>query len=449
MGSTALSKTSPILTADSAESQPASGAVVDPVNLPGGVIGNTVWLDENGDGKQDAGEDGIANLLITLYAADGTTVVATTKTDAEGNYIFTDLPADTYTVTVTTPSGMDVTYDEDQGWDGTGSPNASTTIILTEDEEHLTADFGLNWVPYTSTDSPTTGTTGAIGDFIWNDADGDGVQDAGESGIEGVTVNLYSDHDGDGVYDNLVGTAVTDATGHYIFDGVVADAYVVEVAASPAGFTAAPTGDPDGDFNNTSEPFVLAPGDVYLNGDFGYQSTINLADVSGTLYLDADANSNYGEGADNDQPTAGITVSLIDDAGNILATTTTDTNGDYTFADVPAGDYTVWVNDTDNVLSGKTQTEEWNAGAGGACVTCDSIASVTVAAVDITDVDFGYTPDGHTTGEGLIAGTVVIDSVDNNIVDPADEGLEGISSSKVTFSPDFASRGRMGPRNNP
>jgi hypothetical protein len=33
---------------------------------------------------------------------------------------------------------------------------------------------------------------GSIGDFVWNDADGDGVQDPGELGIPGVTVNLYA-----------------------------------------------------------------------------------------------------------------------------------------------------------------------------------------------------------------------------------------------------------------
>ena len=32
--------------------------------------------------------------------------------------------------------------------------------------------------------------TGAIGDRVWIDADGDGVQDPGEAGLAGVTVQL-------------------------------------------------------------------------------------------------------------------------------------------------------------------------------------------------------------------------------------------------------------------
>ncbi len=31
-----------------------------------GSIGNYVWLDEDGDGDQDAGESGIPNVLVTL-----------------------------------------------------------------------------------------------------------------------------------------------------------------------------------------------------------------------------------------------------------------------------------------------------------------------------------------------------------------------------------------------
>jgi hypothetical protein len=56
-----------------------------------------------------------------------------------------------------------------------------------------------------------------IGDRVWRDLDGDGIQDPGESGIAGVTVRLY---DADG---NLVATQVTDANGQYRFtsaDGV-------------------------------------------------------------------------------------------------------------------------------------------------------------------------------------------------------------------------------------
>ncbi|MBL7785260.1 MAG: DUF11 domain-containing protein [Chitinophagales bacterium] len=50
-----------------------------------------------------------------------------------------------------------------------------------------------------------------IGNRVWNDTDGDGVQDAGEAGIESVQVQLYQGT-------TLVGTATTDANGNYYFN---------------------------------------------------------------------------------------------------------------------------------------------------------------------------------------------------------------------------------------
>jgi len=51
-----------------------------------------------------------------------------------------------------------------------------------------------------------------IGNYVWNDANGNGLQDAGEEGIEGVTLNLYDSEC------NLVGTTVTNENGIYAFN---------------------------------------------------------------------------------------------------------------------------------------------------------------------------------------------------------------------------------------
>ena len=50
-------------------------------------IGNLIWDDGNLNGSQDAGESGIPGVLVTLYSATGT-ILATTTTDANGNYLF-------------------------------------------------------------------------------------------------------------------------------------------------------------------------------------------------------------------------------------------------------------------------------------------------------------------------------------------------------------------------
>ncbi|MFX7844755.1 SdrD B-like domain-containing protein, partial [Acinetobacter baumannii] len=49
-------------------------------------IGNRVWFDANGNGIQDADENGIAG--VTVQLRQGATVIATATTDASGNYYF-------------------------------------------------------------------------------------------------------------------------------------------------------------------------------------------------------------------------------------------------------------------------------------------------------------------------------------------------------------------------
>lgn len=62
------------------------------------ALGDRVWLDEDRDGLQGAGEPGVAGVTVRLYAAGSDEPVATTTTDADGRYLFDLLPAGTYRV---------------------------------------------------------------------------------------------------------------------------------------------------------------------------------------------------------------------------------------------------------------------------------------------------------------------------------------------------------------
>ena len=53
-------------------------------------LGNRVWLDGDHDGIQDAGEANVAGVTVHLYAANGTSLLATATTDARGNYYFSN-----------------------------------------------------------------------------------------------------------------------------------------------------------------------------------------------------------------------------------------------------------------------------------------------------------------------------------------------------------------------
>jgi len=91
-----------------------------------------------------------------------------------------------------------------------------------------------------------------VGDFVWHDLDGDGVQDAGEPGIAGVDVFLY---DAD---NNLVAVTTTDENGEYLFENVYPDTYYIAFG-DPEGFDVTlPNTTADDDDSDVTN-FVLSP----------------------------------------------------------------------------------------------------------------------------------------------------------------------------------------------
>ncbi|MBN1189258.1 MAG: hypothetical protein JXA46_05845 [Dehalococcoidales bacterium] len=67
-----------------------------------------------------------------------------------------------------------------------------------------------------------TSSLASIGDYVWEDANSDGIQDAGENGIDGVTVNLYQSNS------TLADTTTTAGGGLYSFADQVPGFYYVE-----------------------------------------------------------------------------------------------------------------------------------------------------------------------------------------------------------------------------
>jgi hypothetical protein len=398
------------------------------INLPLAApysAGGRVWLDEDADAVQDAGEDGIANVVVELLDTNSV-AVAETLTDLEGRYRFAWLDAGTHIVRVDTAS-MSAGLAANQTYDPDATLDHQTVVALSADTPAAAADFGYNWAPSGAVQGDAG--AGAIGDRIWIDANGDGIQDPGEPGLAGVTVQLYHDSNSNGVYDALytVGgynpTTTNDAAGSYRFDELPPGAYVVIVngGVTPAGYTQ--TGDPD-DFgtaatapdDRTTTAIILAPGDVFVNADFGYQPAAS-SDIAGSVYFDADANEAF-DGVD--YGLAGVSVALLDTNGMVFATTTTDASGTYGFAGLPAGDYTVWVNDTGDSLGGLAQTEDPDLPVDGrSTVAANGVGNV-------GGVDFGFGPTGQMAQTGLIGDTIFLDRDGNGLLEPG-EGLQGVT----------------------
>ena len=151
--------------------------------------------------------------------------------------------------------------------------------------------------------------------------------------------------------------------------------------------------------------------------DFGYQN-LALFDVSGTVFedLDEDGLEEAGEGG-----FTGVTLDLIDDMGNVIATATTDASGNYTFPDVPDGDYTVTVTDAAGILDNYRLTSGLDT------------LPVTMAGAPVTDVDFGYirNPDTASIGD-----TVFFDANRDGIQNGSESGIGGVNVELFNAGPD-------------
>jgi hypothetical protein len=309
---------------------PSDVASTGDPDLSAASIGDLVWYDANGNGVRNAGEDGIAGVIVNLYTdndasgtlSGGDSLVASTRTDVNGAYLFPGLAAGRYFADV------DETSLPSTALALTTTDPAATLIVLGSTTSVLTADAGY---------SPAANF--AIGNHVWHDVDNDGVQDAGEPGIPFVDV----------VVTNGTGTGCpsgcrvsTDAAGFWIVTGLTNGTFTVTVdtadADFPRNFTVA-TG-------TTSPRVVSVAGADLTNVDFGYRYTGSgstpTGSVSGRVFLDADADFAYDAG----EARSATTVRLLDSPNNIVATTATAADGTYSFNGLFVGTYTVEAVDT-------------------------------------------------------------------------------------------------------
>lgn len=334
----------------------ATALPVQDAGLTNGV-GDRVWLDADGDGIQDGSEGGVAGVSVRLFALGGGEA-ASEVTDGDGRYSFADLAPGSYSVAATAPDGFVFTARHQGSNDAVDSDvdratGETSPFDFTYGDLDLTLDVGL--VPdgdedgvsdpedncpsdpnADQADGDGDGVGDAcdsttIGDRVWLDGNLNGIQDGGESGFEGVTVELLS---ADGTSQ---GTTSSAADGSYSFSGVPGGTYYLALSEPPGFcFTMRDQGDDATDSDVDPVTFTTALFEVAEGGDDPSRDAgvVPDASVGNRVWLDdGDGIQDGGESG-----VSGVVVRLYEASDEIVGGTVTDADGFYAFSPGP-GEY--------------------------------------------------------------------------------------------------------------
>lgn len=212
-------------------------------------IGNFVWMDSNRNGVQDSGEAGIADVTVQLWNGDRNQLLDSTLTNASGSYALQGPTGTAIRVRAVLPNSQLRFSPKDAGGDDT----RDSDIFPSGSELGFTASFTLasNVISITSIDiGMMTPLQAVLGNRVWEDFDGDGIQDTGEPGLPGVTMQLWNT-----MMNQLLDSDVSDANGIYAVMTPEPGDYRLRVV-TPQGFTLSPkdqggSDTTDSDFNTS------------------------------------------------------------------------------------------------------------------------------------------------------------------------------------------------------
>ena len=314
---------------------PADGTVIDrdgfntPIVAPIlGTVEGLIYLDENANGQQDSGENGIANVRVNITDSAGT--ITTLTSDANGEYSQTVIPGKTTIDIVETD--IDSTLTKTEGTDPT-----EVTVVSSSIANDIDGYAPVQPIPPVAVDDAKTNQPlgqAVTVQILLNDSDLDNALDP-------KTVKLI-DPSG-----NPVSTLLVPNEGKWTVDPVSGD-----VTFTPN----------DGYLANPTPVTYTVKDETGLESD---NATVTItyekpASISGTVWLDKNKNNQIDS---NEDRKAGWTLNIKDSSGKVVATTVTDSQGNYLVTGLIPAEYSIdFINTQGTLIS--TQTTEGSLSAG-------------------------------------------------------------------------------------
>lgn len=317
--------------------------------LPASISGR-VHVDTDGDCAYDPGELLLSGVTIELLNSTNV-VIATTTTDVNGEYSFTNLTPGTYSVREIQPPQYLTSGEHVGSHGGVATTNLLSGAVLGPNAQAVRYDF---------CEMPP----GSISGRVHVDTSGDCLWQPGEVLLSGVKIELL---DANG---NVLHTTFTDANGQYSFQNLAPGTYSVR-ETQPTGYLShtAWVGSAGGVKVSDDQvgQITLGPSGVHaVNYDFceGLPGSI-----SGRVHVDTSGDCIWQPG---EVLLSGVTIQLLDSNGAVLATTLTDAQGEYKFEGLIPGLYTVRQVQPNGYLSHTA----WVGSSGGVKISDDEIGQI-------------------------------------------------------------------------
>jgi hypothetical protein len=291
------------------------------------TISGKVFNDTNGIGKYVSGDQNLTGWAVVLVSQSNVTTV--NFTDANGNYTFT-VANGNWTVEVP----------PQQGWSNT----TNWTVPVTISSSSQIVNFGFN--------ATVLKPQYSISAFVFNDTNQDGKYDTGDNPMANWIINL--------TYPS--GTSIwgtTNSSGWAVFSNLTAGNYTLEEISPLPSYV-----------NSTSLIVGVPLSNSSANASFGvyYNASSNIYSISGFVFNDTNRNGVYNSSVDT--PLVHFPLLLIPSVG-LPVGTYTDSNGNYSFASLSSGNYTI------ELLPDP-----------GWVLTSPALQNVTIVNSSITNIDF-------------------------------------------------------------